>query len=489
MLQDLLQRLKDANVRADFLAQRNGACLVSKEEMHFIDEFAAKAVPQRPSTTAEQTFENSSKAAAEYFCFVVDGRNKAFGETGMTYEKARDLFGRIQACGYWEKDVKVVERSADESSNVESGVSRADTETPNSEDMPMVTTKENQPADTRVRQQQQQQQQAIYVARQPMLPVNPPAANQVPTPAFNGVQHQQQQVTMARMSQQQQQQQAQLNMKTTVSAVESQYFNQMKLSHQQQQMGKPMQQQQQPPAPSDFSSTFSFLQDSELEVPQKKQQQPSQKQQQGSHSQPPQKQKPVNVIQHSPVQPTQPHQVNSTAPTPSNYPPSQMYPPPGLKVQQPHIPVNYQKQQQQQSSQVPPHMIPKQVASIEQQQQSSRPAYPPALVPGQVQTFANCKSIEQQLLHQHQSPIMKSNNDAGGMDNNSSNSMTTSHRDEHKSKEHDDYQQQPQIGTWSNETATQSANGHGNMNFASRTGGFSRNHRGSGGEKKFSNYR
>jgi hypothetical protein len=476
MLQDLLQRLKDVNVRNDFLHERNGACLVSSDEMHFIDEFAQKAVPQRPNTTAEQTFENASKISAEYFCFVVDGRNKAFFETGMTYEKARDLFNRIQSCGYWEKDLKLVERDA-ESSNVESGVSRADTETPNSEDM-VVVTKESLPTDNRVHHQQQQ-----HVAHQQMLPVNQPAPNQVPTPAYNnGMHQQQQQASMARM-----QNQAPMNMKTTVSAVESQYFNQMKLSqHQQQQQqhqtmqGKPM-----PaavgPTSSDFASTFSFLQDSELEVPQKKQQQ---QKQQGSHSQQPHKHKPVNVIQpqHSPAQQqnTQQHQVN-TAPIPSNYPPSQMYPPPGLKVQPTHIPVNYQKQQ---SSQVPPHMIPKQIASIEQQQQT-RPAYPPALVPGQVQTFTNCKSIEQQMLQQqHQSPIIKSND---GMD-----SMTT-HRDViEKSKDHDDFQQQPQIGTWSNETATQSAgngNGHGNMNYPNRTGGFSRNHRGSGGEKKFSNYR
>lgn len=492
MLQDLLLRLKESSVRNDFLNQRNGACLVSAEEMNFIDEFAQRAMPQRPTTTAESSFENASKTAAELFCFVVDGRNKAFLETGVTYEKARDLFGRIQSCGYWEKDVKVVEGSA-ESTSAESAVSRADTETPNSEDMQ----KENLPTESRITNQRVHQQ-ATHVVHPQMLPVNPPAPNQVPTPAFNGnlnnmqqQQQQQQQATMARMGQ--------APLKTTLSAVESQYFNQRKLTQQPQApqhqtmtaaAGKPM--------PSDFSSTFSFLQDSELEVPQKQpqkhhhHQQQHQQQQapQGSHSQ----KQPVNVMQpqHSPVQqqqqPNVQHQVN-TAPISSNYPPSsQMYPPPGLKVQPTHIPVNYQQKQQQQSTQVPPHMIPKQVEQ-QQQQPTSRPAYPPALVPGQVQTFANVKSIEQQL---HQQLQQQQHHQASVKSNDALESMTT-HRDviveKTKQPSQDDYEQQ--IGTWSNDSPTgNNGNGHGNgMGYANRTGGFSRNHRGSGGEKKFSNYR
>lgn len=484
MIQDLLQRLKDVNVRNDFLNERNGACLVSPNEMNFIDEFAQKVVPQRPSMTSEQTFDNTAKVSAEYFCFVVDGRTKEFLETGLTYEKGRELFNRIQSCGYWEKDVKVVEQEAAPLHVDE--ISRADTGTPNSEDM--IVTRETLPTDDRIPCVVVHQQR---VAHQQMLPVNPPAPNQVPTPSFNGnfnkhhrmaMEQQQQQASMARIP-------APMNMKTTVTAVESQYFNQMKLSQQQHQTIGNVLPAVVPP-PSEFSSSFSFLQDSELEVQQK-----PQKKQHGSQSQPPKQQKTVNVVQQNTQQ--QQQQVN-TAPIPSNFSPSQMYPPPGLKVQPTHIPVNFQKQQ---STQVPPHMIP---ASIEQQQKqhqpTTRPAYPPALVPTQVQTFTNVKSIEQQLHQQqqlqqqqqhHQQPVKaKHDGPVDGIEG-----MTAHHDVIEKSshsKDHDDFQQQPQIGTWTNETATQAGNGNGhtgNIAFPARSGGFSRSHRSSGGEKKFNNYR
>lgn len=488
MLQDLLQRLKDVNVRNDFLNERNGACRVNANEMDFLDKFAQQTVPTRPSLSTDQSFENASKVSAEYFCFVIDGRNKAFMDTGMTYEKARELFTRIQTCGYWEKDVvKVVETAP---KVVEEMVSRADNDTPNSDDLAPI--KDELPTENLQGGHHQQQR----VARQQMLSNSSPAQNQVPS--FNGNTNiQQQHASMVRNAA------PPMNMKTTVSAVESQYFNQMKITHHQKQQ---QQQQQQPPMnnnnvmtvgptnPSDFSSSFSFLQDSELEIPHQQQQQ------QGSQKQQPQQKMPVNVIQiaqpqHSPVQQST-QQVNTNAPRPANFQPTQMYPP-GLKVQQ-HIPVNYQ--QQQQTTQVPPHMIPKQVASIEQQQsKQARPAYPPSLVPSQVQNLPNVKSHieiekhlhqQQQLNQQHHSVKTQVKHHDGSGD--ASEHRNNGDKSSQKERDHDDFQQQ-QIGTWSNDTAA----GNGNGTFSSsRTGGYNRNNRASGGqqqqqggEKKFNNYR
>lgn len=477
LIQELLQRLKDDSVRSDFVHQRNGACPVDKVEMEFLDKFAQQVVPTRPNFSNEPTFSSSAKASADHFSFLIDGRNRQFMDTGLTYEKARELFTRIQSCSYWDKDIKVVEVSE---------ASRAENDTPMTDDLESKDEKSEEVA------------------------VSAPAPTQVPTPIFNGnvnmMPVQQQRLQHAGMARIQPQQQpptlpapsnVQLNMKTA-TAVENAYFNQMNYSQQQQHQ----QQQQQlmtngmpPMAPTqnDYGANFSFLQESELDAPTAP----------GS-----QQKMPVNVIQskHSPVQ----HQ--AMPPVQSNQPPfksaANFHPqspiayPPGLKVQQqaPHIPVNYhantQQQLNQQSavpSQVPSHMIPKQQQPINggnsiagygtpsqtppnnnQAAPATRLAYP-ALVPTKAQ-------YQQQMTNKNltsakpmeSKPVMDGSGDAL--------------KANVQMPEKEDYQQQPQIDTWTNETAAQASG-----NFTSRpAGGFNRNRAdrsSGGGGGKFSNYR
>lgn len=494
MIQDLLQRLKDEKVRSDFLNKRNGACAVDKLEMEFIDKFAQQVVPVRPSFSNEPTFANSAKNVADHFSFLIDARNRQFLETGFTYEKAKELFNRIQSCGYWEKDVKFVEVTEE---------SRAENDTPNTEDLESKDGKSDDGGEK-------------------LAPVSAPAPAQVPAPSFNGnvgmmqqQQHQyrqpEQQVHHARAQHQQAPLPAPTNMKNTVAAIENSYFNQMKFSQPQQIISNGM-----PVAPvqNDFGGNFSFLQESELDSPATP----------GSHQK-----MPVNVIQ--PKQPVQHQQMQQVQPAMaaqayknSNFHPQspiaagQMFPP-GLKVQQPmpnqpasHIPYQASPQQLNQqpavSSQVP--MIPKQhptpvngnqaatygtsTPPLQQSaQQSSRPAYP--MVPktaqyqqqgqnNQAQNLSNAKPNEKK-------PAVSQKQEGSG---DGSKGAAIQEKDKPA-----DYQQQPQIDTWTNETAAQS----GGNNYSSRgtAGGYNRSNRASGGgaaggnrsqangEAKFNNYR
>jgi hypothetical protein len=215
MIQDLLQRLRVENIRSDFLHQRNGACPINKAEMDFIDKLAKQVLPIRPSFSNELSFANSSKASAEIFSFLIDERNREFQDTGITFEKGKELFQRIQNCGYWEKDVKVVEEVANNG---------------NSNDLEAKSEVEAKSA--------------------------APVPAQVPIPAFNG-----NVMTVQQMQNNRHPQQAPMlpnapqnapNMKTTVTAVENAYFNQIKYS----------QQQGPPTTTNDYGSNFSFLQDS-----------------------------------------------------------------------------------------------------------------------------------------------------------------------------------------------------------------------------------
>jgi Caprin-1 dimerization domain len=486
MIQDLLQRLKESSVRNDFINSRNGACKVSKEEMDFIEQFAQQVIPVRPQFSNEQSFLNSAKASADHFSFLIDGRNRQFLETGLTYEKARDLFTRIQNCGYWEKDVKHVMEE-----------SRADNDTPNTDDLESKDDKSE--------------------TGEKALPLSAPVPTQVSNPSFNGnmmqAQHQQPPLSQAPMARAPQQHSGPNNMQTTVTAVENAYFNQMKYSQQQQHQQQQQQQQQQAPLMSNgmpvphaqseiVGVNFSFLQESELDSPA------------GPGSQ--QQKMPINVIQtinqpkqspvqHQVMQQVQPGQTFKNANFhPQSIAAGQMYPP-GLKVQHtaPHIPVNYQPSPQQlnqqatvPSSQVPPNMIPKQQQPINgnqapgfgatsqtppiQQQQQQRPAGAYPMVP---------KAQYQQQVNSAQNlsakPMEQKVNASPKIDGSGEKSNEGGRKE--KEKQRDDYQQQPQIDTWTNETATQSG---GNNNSSSRTsGGFNRNNRSSGGAKFNNNYR
>lgn len=126
MIQELLARLKDDGVRKEFLNGRNGACRISKTELEFLDKFAQQVVPLRPNFSNEPDFSSAAKASAEQWSLLIDGRNRAFVDTGMTYEKAKELLNRIQSCGYWEKGVKVVAVTEP---------SRAENDTPNTDDL------------------------------------------------------------------------------------------------------------------------------------------------------------------------------------------------------------------------------------------------------------------------------------------------------------------------------------------------------------------
>lgn len=469
MIQDLLQRLRDDGVRRDFLSGRKGACKIEKADLEFIDKFTKQVTPVRPEFSNESPFLNSAKTSAEQWSFLIDGRsNRQFAETSLTYEKGKDLFNRIQNCGYWEKDVKVVEVIEE---------SRAQNDTPSTEDLEIKEEKSGSVGEK-------------------AMPVSAPTAAQVPTPTFNDnvnmqqqQQMQQQQMHHAPMARHPNQQpQVPSNGPVNAKVVEGTYYNQMKYSQ-----GNGM------PVSNEFATAgnFSFLQESELDTPAAP----------GS-----QQKMPINVMQpinvkHSPVQPSIPTQVYKNAGFYAQSPiaAGQMFPP-GLKVQQqqqhnlqnavPHIPVNYQPSPQQLNqqaaviSQVPTNMIPKQqqqangnqvgsgfiaqsqTPPVQQQQPSSRPYHPPTMVPTtqyqQQNQVPNAQNLQNVLESKPaakpkvESTEVKTNGDG--------------RRGHDKKEKRDNYQQEPQIDTWTNETAAQPS-----TTGTTRQGsGFNRNNRSSG---------
>jgi hypothetical protein len=463
MIQDLLQRLKVDTIRLDFLNQRNGACPINKAEMEFIEKFAQQVVPVRPNFSNEPSFASGAKASAEVFSFLIDERHREFQDTGYTFEKGKELFNRIQSCGYWEKDMKFV---AEESREVN-----------DSPDTDYLEGKEEHSEETGVK---------ILAA---------PAPTQVPTPTFNGninntmpVQQQMQQMHLQKNRNTQQQATAlstipanAQNMKTTVTAVENAYFNQIKYSHTQPSTGQVMNNNNTMPIPAtnqnDFGTNFSFLQDSELDSPA------------GAHGSQQQHKMPVNVIQpkHQQQVPQQFNNANFHPQSPiaaaATVAAGQAYPP-GLKVQQmqntvSHIPGNYQaspQQLNQQSAvpktQVPSHMIPKQQQPSSSINGNQIPGYGTQTPPTTQRPAASAAYPTMVPSAQYQVQPVDPKNDE-------------------KEKQREEYQEQPQIDTWTNETAAQTG-GNGSYSTRSSGGGYNRNTNRSSttaGGAKFNNYR
>lgn len=452
MIQDLLQRLKLEGVRNDFLHHRNGACPVNKAEMDFIDRFSQQALPGRPNFSNEPSFASTAKASAEVFSFLIDERNREFQDTGLTFEKGKELFNRIQTCGYWEKDVKFVEIA-----------------------------EEQQPANYTVNASDFERQDSE------MKQVPAPAPGQVPAPSFNGnvkstisseVEKQQGRNSHLTASQLNSQ-----NDKTTVTAVENAYFNHIKYS--QQGSGQPnsvstLNQ-------NDFSTNFSFLQDSELDAPA------------GALGSQQQHKMPVKVVRTKHQQQMQQQSLPQQQFKNANFHPqtpalaAQMYPP-GLKVHQQqnsvtHIPVNYQGSQIQLNqqnalppSQVQSHMIANQSQPINGNQITGYGTQTPPIPQQSLSLGTAYATIVPAAQFQSQSSKPDQKVDVGDFKSNERDIGCE------KDKNREEYQEQPQIDTWTNETAQTAGNG----NYAARStgGNFNRNsNRSANGGAKYNNYR
>uniref|UniRef100_A0A1Q3FMB4 Caprin-1 dimerization domain-containing protein n=1 Tax=Culex tarsalis TaxID=7177 RepID=A0A1Q3FMB4_CULTA len=107
VVQDVLKRLCTETVRKDFLNGENGACKVSCDDLMVLEKIYELVQPKRPENTAEPTFVAAIKQAADHLSAIVDGRNKSFNDS--TYGSIKNVIDEIQNCGYFEKDLIVVE--------------------------------------------------------------------------------------------------------------------------------------------------------------------------------------------------------------------------------------------------------------------------------------------------------------------------------------------------------------------------------------------
>jgi hypothetical protein len=494
IIQDLLRQLKNDAIRNDFLKAQNGACLVEASEMNVLEQFSKYTIPIHPSFSNEPSFSNSAKVSADHFSFVVDGRTRQFMETGFTYDKIKELFQRIQSCGYFEKDIEIVEQPERPTESA-SPQTDCDLDSGKEEKMESIASSTTMPALSSLPPPQMSSVVQTSAAAAALMP-SAPLPTQIPNPTqlFNGnvsgIMPVMQHAVMTPVISQQPAQQG-LQMQTTVTAVENAFFNQMKYSQ------GPMNAMPPNRFVEDFqAANISFLQDSLVEQnaaaqaqQQQQQQAPSQQQQQSMQKRPPSANNLVNQPKHSPIpvhpqvqQQQQQQGISTQTFTNQTYHPQQQQQvssqqphhfPPGLKLQSAsNIPVNipptnnsvqYQQQMQQMPTQKMPNLQEHHHAAEHKQQKSN-----------------------------HNIPVVID----GSSDKNETSDRKMHGIDKEKSRNNEWNQannQPPQIDTWNNDTSTGAnpqTTGNSNYSRFNRNGnrGSGDGARGSGGAK-FNNYR
>lgn len=470
IIQDLLRQLKNEAIRKDFLNAQNGACLVEAIEMDVLEKFSKLTIPVHPGFSNEPSFVNSAKTAADFLSFVVDGRNRPFLDTGFTFEKIKELFHRIQTCGYFEKDIKVVE------------VEEEQTQPPESSQTPQSNVDDLDQKDDQTIGMETDESGPASIKPTAPLPTQVPSPNQL----FNGananvvpgmmpVMHGPIPVIPQQLP----------TMKTTVTAVENAFYNQMKYSQTQGPMNNnntnntvsgneppvlqtQQQQKQQSTYIDDFASAnISFLQDSLVE-------------QITTGSQSPQLNMPPNMLNQPNKSIQQVHPQNSQPQQQQQQQVTHNFPP-GLKLQQgnaSNIPVSYQQQlTQHQTQQVPVTSIAQELPLQQHQhyQNKMNPVQQYQQMPSNIQ---NLQDVEQKTLNAHQS--LDAASDKPTSDTSDRNKSHTGEKENHRNNEWTPVNnQQPQIDTWQSEGSA-STQGTGYNRFNNRRGG---------GGPKYNSYR
>ncbi|XP_065083062.1 caprin homolog [Ochlerotatus camptorhynchus] len=184
IIQDVLKRFTEANVREDFRQGTNGACKIADSDLMLLEQLYEETLAKRPKTSAEPTFVTAVKQAADHLSAIVDGRNKPFAD--VTYVHIKNVLAEIQNCGYFDKDIITVEE--EETDNAE------DKDTPTEADETGQSDEPQEEESLLLAEQNSQPKVNMDPSIAPVLSGNEapsmkvfaeaPAATAVPTPSF-----------------------------------------------------------------------------------------------------------------------------------------------------------------------------------------------------------------------------------------------------------------------------------------------------------------
>ncbi|XP_066911452.1 caprin-1-like [Clytia hemisphaerica] len=141
------------DVRPDFLAGANGACLLTETELENLDGIYELINPASSEEKSKKLSERS-RTAGQHLVSLVEGKNSAAVEE-VTYKDINDILQKIKTCGYFDKEssespaaVEETEALSEEQKPVEAEVvAEPEPETPVAEESPVQEVVETAPVE------------------------------------------------------------------------------------------------------------------------------------------------------------------------------------------------------------------------------------------------------------------------------------------------------------------------------------------------------
>lgn len=102
ILQDIVEKLRNPDVRGDFESGSNGAVKLDPEELALVDKLISEGFVSLDEAHSEDSFAAHAHRAADHWISTVDGKPKQFCG-GITYERVRRVMRSIQDSGYFQR--------------------------------------------------------------------------------------------------------------------------------------------------------------------------------------------------------------------------------------------------------------------------------------------------------------------------------------------------------------------------------------------------
>lgn len=101
-MQDIVQKLRDPDVRSDFETGSNGAVKLDDAAWPWLDKLLAEGFVSLVEASSNESYSAQAHRAADHWVSTVDGKPKQF-MAGCSYELLRRVVRSIQDCGYFQR--------------------------------------------------------------------------------------------------------------------------------------------------------------------------------------------------------------------------------------------------------------------------------------------------------------------------------------------------------------------------------------------------
>jgi len=122
IFQNILESIKDENVKQDLLTGSNGAVQFNEDELSKLTHFAKMVSPKRKVEEGKPLFEDQLKTISKHYMKLIDSRPNIVA--GISYANLKEYLLKIENSGYLDHVIKCADKEVNEINNLENKVSQ-----------------------------------------------------------------------------------------------------------------------------------------------------------------------------------------------------------------------------------------------------------------------------------------------------------------------------------------------------------------------------